>query len=85
MGLSQSIKALISYDNIDDISKAYWNYNTEIDYMEKGRKEKEIIIDIKEIKYWKKRKKELEYRSNIVIKKRKEDIASLKHKLKNLS
>ena len=84
MGMSQSIKSIISYNNIYDLSFNHWSYfNKELDKMEKGEEKDKTIIDIIEKKYWKDRKLYIDYKnkSKIRLEKRNRDIFELKQKL----
>ena len=85
MGISQSIKTIVSYTNIIDISNSNWGqFNYELDQMEKGQEKDKIIIDIFEEQYWKDRKFYLNHknRSKRRLQKRNRDIIELKQKLK---
>ena len=85
MGLTQSIKAIISYSDIQDISKAILkqvNYN--FDKMERGEKKDDIAIEILEEKYWRDRKAIIQYnnKKQVIANRRKREIQELKKDIK---
>jgi hypothetical protein len=84
MGISQSVRAIISYANINDISNTFCKQvNIDLDQMEKGEEKNKTIIDIFGEKYWKDRKLYINYKdkSKKRCEKRKRDIIDLQQKL----
>ena len=84
MGLSQSIKAIISYSDIQDISNTIFKkFNYDIDKMEKGEKKDEIIITVENEIYFRDKKLYIDYKNkkNKVADRRKREIQELKRKI----
>ena len=84
MGMSHSIKAILSFNNIYDLSNnTFCYFNKELDKMEKGQEKDNVIIDIFEEKYWRDRKLYIDYetKSQRIKNRRTREILSLKQKL----
>lgn len=87
MGISQSMKTIISYSDIKDISNTIFKKsNCPVDAMERGVKQDNIVINIMEEKYWRDRKLHIDYKNKKkrVCNRRKREIFKLKKEIQSL-